>query len=329
MIGLIDRIIPTIKKRKRGRPYVYSSTIILRCFIVRIWFRLDSNRSLHHFLSIELPYNRKMMKACGLSDLFLPDRRTFDRRLKTISTDIKERISMMGNLFVLQELVKPYILAVDSTLLKANKGHVWHASFMKEGIIPRSGIDTNARWGFSQTRGWIFGYKLHMVCNTDSTVVPLAADVTTANIPDNQVYPELMTSSSGLSPEIIRKTHFMVADPGYDDQSLYDSSLNMGFQLVCPVRRYRKTPEERLKLVDFYESSLGQVVVYSKRGISIEPLIEHIKSVFRIDPVPVRGYDRVRGIVLLAVLLYQILVYYNCKVQKDGPRRTIKYLIGC
>ena len=269
-----------------------------------------------------------MAKACGLSSSYLPSRRTFDRRLKTVSKDIKERIATMGNLFVLEDFVKPYILAVDSTLLKAYKGHVWHASSMKEGVVPRSGIDTDARWGFSHAKRWIFGYKLHIVSSTGSPViVPLAADVTTANIPDNQVYPEL-TSSTGLSPEIIKKVHFMVADPGYDDQSLYDSSLKMGFQLVCPVRRYRNTPEERLKLVDFYQSALGQVV-YSKRGISVELLIEHIKSVFRIDPVPVRGYDRVCGIILLSVLLYQILVYYNCKMQKDGPRRAIKYLIGC
>ena len=274
------------------------------------------------------------MKACGLSvaESYLPSRRTFDRRLKTISTDIKERITAMGNLFVSEGLVKPYILAIDSTLLKANKGHVWHASSMKEGILPHSGIDTDARWGFSHTRGWIFGYKLHMVCSTGSSVVvPLTADVTTANIPDNQVYPGLTSSSSfTLSSETIKKIHFMVADPGYDDQSLYDLSRSMGFELVCPVRRYKNTPEERLKLVDFYKSPLGKVI-YSKRGISIEPLIEHIKSIFRIDPAPVRGSDRVRSIVLLSVLLYQILVYYNCKTQKkkkDNPR-AIKYMIGC
>ena len=70
---------------------------------------------------------------------------------------------------------------------------------------------------------------------------------------------------------------------------------------MSPVRRYENTPEERLKLVDFYKSPLGKVI-YSKRGISIEPLIEHIKSIFRIDPVvPVRGSDRVRSIVLLCL----------------------------
>ena len=73
--------------------------VILRCFVVRIWLRLDSNRALHGFLAMDYyPYNRKVLKACGL--LALPDRRTFDRRLSTISVDIKERISSMGNLFV-------------------------------------------------------------------------------------------------------------------------------------------------------------------------------------------------------------------------------------
>ncbi len=43
------------------------------------------------------------MRACGLStaESQLPSRRTFDRRLKIISIDIKERITIMGNLFVL------------------------------------------------------------------------------------------------------------------------------------------------------------------------------------------------------------------------------------
>ena len=105
-------------------------------------------------------------------------------------------------------------------------------------------------------------------------------------------------------------------------------SLKKGFQLVCPVKRYKNTPVERLKLVEFYESALGQVI-YSKRRTSIEPLIEHIKSTFRIDPVQVRGLDKVRGIILLVVLLYQILVYYNCKVLKKDNPRMIKYMIGC
>lgn len=289
-----------------------------------MWFRLDSNRSLHHYLSIDLPFNRKVMRACGLSESHLPSRRTFDRRLKTISIDIKERATAMGRQFVSEGLVKPHILAIDSTLIKAKKGKIWHKSSMGKGIVPCSGIDTDARWGYSHTKGWTFGYKLHMVSSTGSVAVPLSADVTTANVQDNQVYGELTCS---LPSTTIKETSYMTADPGYDDHELYGLGMSLGFQLVCPVYRYRNTPKERLKLVDFYESALGQVV-YSKRGTSIEPLIEHIKSIFRVDPLPVRGYDKVCTIVLLSVLLHQILVYYNCKMQKDNPR-AIKYMIGC
>ena len=96
---------------------------------------------------MDLPYNRKVMRACGLSELFLPSRRTFDRRLKNIFIDIKEKITTMGHLFVLEEgLVKPYILATDITLIKAH-GKIWHKSSMEKGIVPRSGIDTDMHDG--------------------------------------------------------------------------------------------------------------------------------------------------------------------------------------
>jgi DDE family transposase len=320
LIGLIRW--PHNKRRKegRGRPYVYSPTIILKCFIIRIWFRLDSNRSLYEYLAIDLPYNRKIRKVCGLSKV--PSRRTFDRRLATISNDIKNRITTMGKLFVHDKIVDPSILSADSTLIKA-KGYVWHKSSMKQKVIPHSGIDTDARWGFNHTKGWIFGYKLHLISSTDSIIVPLTADFTTANIPDNQVYSMLIAS---LPMTIIERTLYMSADPGYDDHKLYDLSNDMEFRLVCPVKRYKNTSYDRTKLVEFYESNVGQSI-YSLRGISIEPLIGHIKSTFRMDPLPVRGYDKVCAIVLLSVFLYQILVYYNCKTKKDNPM-VIKYMLG-
>ena len=72
---------------------------------------------------------------------------------------------------------------------------------------------------------------------------------------------------------------------------------------------------------------LSQRSIYNRRGVSIEPLIEHIKSVFRIDPLPVRGFHVVSAIVLISVLLYQIMVCYNCKVGKTNPK-SIKYMLG-
>ena len=97
---------------------------------------------------------------------------------------------------------------------------------------------------------------------------------------------------------------YMIADPGYDDKKLYEYSKNtLGIDLVCPVERYKSTFKKRLEFVCFYESVLGQSI-YSRRRISIEPLIEHIKSVFRIGSL--QHVDFIRYLQLYFCLFYYI-----------------------
>ena len=142
----------------------------------------------------------------------------------------------MGKLFVKERLVDPYIVSVDSTLLKA-KGHVWHKSSMIKGVVPRSGIDTDARWGFSHTKGWIFGYKLHITSSTGFLIIPLSADFTQANVQDNQMYPTITCiSSSSLSTE----TCFMIADSGYDDHKLYNLSIKEDLSWYVQYRKIQQ-----------------------------------------------------------------------------------------
>ncbi len=180
--------------------------------------------------------------------------------------------------------------------------------------VPRSGIDTDARWGYSRTKGWTFGYKLHLTCTTGKIIVPLTADVTTANVQDNQMYVPLTSSSSSVSS--LSSLRYMVADPGYDDKELYKYSKKvLGMVLVCSLERYENTPKKRLDLVCFYQSTLGQSI-YSRRRISKEPLIEHIKSVFRIDPLQTHGFCKVSAIVHLSVLLYQLWYTITVNLRK-------------
>jgi Transposase DDE domain len=70
---------------------------------------------------------------------------------------------------------------------------------MIKGVIPRSGIDIDARWEFSHTKHWIFGYKLHLVSSTGSVIVPLSADFTQADVQDNQMYPAITFFTSARS----------------------------------------------------------------------------------------------------------------------------------
>jgi hypothetical protein len=123
----------------------------------------------------------------------------------------------------------------------------------------------------------------------------------------------------------------MTADPEYDDKKLYEYSKKVfGIDLVCPVKRYKSTPKERLELVCFYESALGHTI-YNQRGISasIEPLIEHIKSVFRIDPLSTCIWISVCICnCIIICLTISNNVYYNCKTDKSKPPKSIKYVLG-
>ena len=80
---------------------------------------MPSNNVLHSFfiLSTQNPYNARVMIACGLPRV--PDRRTFDRRLRNVSSDgsdedLRPRINAMGQLFIAEKkLVAPFKTAAD------------------------------------------------------------------------------------------------------------------------------------------------------------------------------------------------------------------------
>ena len=276
--------------------------------------RIPSNNTLHYFLSIKCT-NDKLLKVCRLNQI--PDRRTIDRRFQ--NPPISQIVGTMGNLFISEKLVDDTSVSVDSSMLKAD-GPVWHKSDMKNNRLPIAGIDTDAKWGFSKSKGWVFGYKLHMSCSTGRLIVPLSADLTTANVHDSKPYDKLIDSLTELIQNIL-------CDPAYDDGSLYESTNNYAMRLICPIKKYPRTPPDRMKLIEFYHSKKGQEL-YSQRKISIEPLFEILKDTFNIRVLPVKGFEKVKSFVLICVLVYQLTVYYNCIVGNENPR-IVKRMFCC
>ena len=276
--------------------------------------RIPSNNTLHYFLSIKCT-NDKLLKVCRLNQI--PDRRTIDRRFQ--NPPISQIVGTMGNLFISEKLVDDTSVSVDSSMLKAD-GPVWHKSDMKNNRLPIAGIDTDAKWGFSKSKGWVFGYKLHMSCSTGRLIVPLSADLTTANVHDSKPYDKLIDSLTELIQNIL-------CDPAYDDGSLYESTNNYAMRLICPIKKYPRTPPDRMKLIEFYNSKKGQEL-YSQRKISIEPLFEILKDTFNIRVLPVKRFEKVKSFVLICVLVYQLAVYYNCIVGNENPR-IVKRMFCC
>jgi len=159
-----------------------------------------------------------------------------------------------------------------------------------------------------------------MSCSTGKLIVPLSADISTANIHDGKMYCRIIESLAGLVENIL-------CDPAYDDKLLYHFSNKKSTRLITPIKQYPRTPPERIKLVEFYDSVIGQEL-YAYRKISIEPLFEILKSMFGIRTVPVQRLYNVKSFVLICVLVYQLAVYYNCITKVENPR-IIKRMLCC
>ncbi len=162
MLSLYEEIL------KPGRPYVYSTILMVQLSIIKSWMRIPSNNTLHYFLSIK-PSNDKLLKVCKLTQI--PDRRTIDRRFQFLP--ISDMISTMGNKFISEGLVENVSASGDSSMLKAD-GPVWHKSDIKNNRLPIPGIDTDCSMGFFKIKGldiWIQTAHELQYWKTDSSIV--------------------------------------------------------------------------------------------------------------------------------------------------------------
>ncbi len=95
LIGVLDlvRMLSLYEEIFRpGRPYVYSTILMVQLFIIKSWMRIPSNNTLHYFL-LTKSTNDKLFKVCRLTQI--PNRRrTIDRRFQVLP--IGDIIGTMG-----------------------------------------------------------------------------------------------------------------------------------------------------------------------------------------------------------------------------------------
>ena len=101
-------------------------------------------------------------------------------------------------------------------------------------------------------------------------IAPLPAGASTANIRDGRTFDALIESLSGIIRNIL-------ADPAYDDSKLHDSCGKKHPGLVTPIRQCPRTPPERIKLVEFYDSAIGQEL-HADRKPQLNRSLRHSKT---------------------------------------------------
>lgn len=305
LMMLVDHIPmpPPPAKRGRGRPKVYHDHLFLKALIIMIVRNLHK---VHELLSVLEQPTPEMQKLRSLltQDGCFPSRRTWERRLKAIPESLPTQIACLGRHLVC--LIQPWAdtgraAAIDSTVLRAIGG-VWHSKHREQGMVPHTSIDTEAHWTKSGWHGWVYGWKLHLVCTVASVWIPLAAYLTPANEPDNEVADELI-------PELPEEVRFVLGDRHYNAPNV--RQLCEESERILVTSQYGNYPHTD-------DGVEVRRIFHKLRSLAIENFNEQFKGIFDIHgQVPTKGLVNTQRFALAAIFVYQIALLYRFEHNMD------------
>jgi hypothetical protein len=272
---------------------------MVKALVVMVIRRLYTAYSLLAFLEQDTELTNRLRQELTTETGGFASRRTWERRLSALPETLPGLIGCLGRHLV--ALIQPWATcgraaAVDSTALRA-KGGVWHKKHRDQGIVPHSTIDTDAHWSKSGHHGWWYGWKLHLASTIATIWIPLAAELTPANVHDS-------TRAAHLIEQLPLDTRFVMGDSHFYTLELATLCWQTNRILVAPSGQGKPGIEVRR-------------VLHRLRHQAIEPFNGLFKNVFEWGgQVPVKGLQRTQLIVLGAVLVYQLVLLYQFEHNK-------------
>lgn len=303
LVTLLDGIpLPPPAGPQRGRPRVYSERLFLKALVIMVLRQLATVHALLAVLEQPSPEMQRLRQLL-MEDGHYPSRRTFERRLAELPDTLPAQIACLGQ--HLLALIQPWeqtgrAVAIDSTVVRAFGGAVWHKRDREAGHVPHSAIDTEAHWTKSDWHGWIYGWKLHLVTTVAAVWIPLAAEVTAANVADN-------VQAARLLPDIPAEARFILGDTHYSDPALQAQAADHG-QVIVASRRGGTRPRTDA-------GAAVRSLFHALRTHAIENFNGQFKAIFDISrPVPTRGVRATRRLLLGGVLVYQLAILHRHQV---------------
>jgi hypothetical protein len=288
---------------RRGRRVVYPERLFLKGLVIMSVKRLTTAYELLAVLAQPTP-QMAALRPLLLEHGQCPSRRTWERRLAALVAALPAVIGCLGrHLATVLALWCDHAraAAVDSTVLRA-KGGVWHKKDREAGVVPHTSIDTEAGWTKSGWHGWVYGWKLHVLCAAGPVWLPLAADLTCATTADNTVAPALLREA----PLDLR---FLLGDQHYRDAVLAEGCAHRGCHLIVPTGRTYPHTDPGVAV---------RRLLHQTRSVTIETFNEQFKGIFDAHAqVPTRGLAATRRYALSAIFVYQLVLLQRHHQQAD------------
>jgi hypothetical protein len=279
--------------------YSYSEASMVKVFVYALIKGIREFKTLHDHLE------EKSEVQAWLGWSKVPHRTTLSRRFKALPHQLCSLIAEVYDKFVEAEQIREEVMAVDSSLMQA-QGNVWHKKDREAGSIPRCGnIDTEAQWGVNGCGEWTFGYRFHCLVNADADLaLPKNVAVYAANIKDGTVFTDELGSSLAADTKVV------LADGSYDEQPCYDVCDAKQISLIAPLDVKPNTPLERIERAELFSDPEVREL-FTLRKVSVEPFQGHLKTLFDLEQLPVKGLSNVRSLVTLAAFVYNLLAWLN------------------
>ena len=302
LVQMVDRIpTPPATKPSRGRPVVYSDRLFLKALVIMIVKHLHTT---HELLGVLAQPTAEMqaLRALLTDNGRFPARRTWDRRLAALPDQLPAQIACLGCHLI--ELIQPWAnyggaVAADSTILRA-KGGVWHKQHREMGVVPHTSIDTQAHWTKRGWHGWVYGWKLHLITVVAGVWIPLAAELTPANVDDSATAAKLLWWGQVRLPE---QVHYILGDKHYNTPLL---------RAICRLQGWRLVATKHGRYPHHDDGVEVRRLFHKLRSLAIENFNEHFKGIFDGHAqVPTRGLVATRRYALGAVLVYQLALLYR------------------
>lgn len=317
-----------------GAPPSYSEWQIAVLIIVAVAARRKSKSAQFRYL-----YERRdlLMKLLGMKAF--PVRSTYFSRYRRAHVIFGKAVLLQGGKALQEGVADADAVSVDKSLLTA-KGPGWPQAARREGRRLR-GVDDEAAWGYSEYRGWVYGYSYEVVVTATkgSVVCPLLVSVATANASEHHTFGRKIK-------ELPSQTRYVLADAGYDSNAHGEAveqradGTRTGRRFVCPLQRRGGKPSvgcyphrgrrERLRRHRaqrsiFYKSRRGQQL-YRRRGMTVEPFNDWFKGRFDLARcVWHRGYANNKTQVTAAIFVYELLRRYHRK--RGGKNGNVQWIL--
>jgi hypothetical protein len=285
-----------------GHPVVYQHKSLIVFFMWMQFKRIHGFKTQWKWLK----QHSEALAVLGWTQV--PHRTSLSRRYKRLYGVVNELVVYLGQESgALGDELKTAHLYEDQSLFKAH-GPVWHQSDRRQGRIPEKlrHLDTDATWAKSAYHGWVYGYGLHLTCNTAG--FPVLMQVETAAYDETRA---LQAKQAHLLNVFQPET--LCGDDAYTQALRIRQWAQQGVILLTPALRWRNG-----RYAQAYHHFIQQPPMarwLRARKTAIEPIFDLIGKLLGVTgkqkQLAIQRLSNARTGIALAVLSLQFAMIAN------------------